>query len=141
MKYYTLLLAAVLFGQLFVASLMIYYYQSKNENINYIKASTIYFRKSVARYVMIFSFTILVMFVLSDFMDLNITRADLMAKDKLSKFESAQKNFRTVASVYGMFAELILTLVYKGIGRAIIQYGTKLGIEANDLPDQKNNTI
>jgi ATP/ADP translocase len=131
MKYYSLLMAAVVLGQLFVASLMIYYYQSKNENINYLKASGIYFNKSIARYVMIISFTLLVMFVLSDYMDLNITRAELMIKGELSKFEKAQKNFRTIASVYGMFAELVPLLVYKGVGKAIMQYSAKLGIDSD----------
>jgi hypothetical protein len=136
MKYHLLLLVSVLLGQLLVGAIAVYYYQSKNPHINYRKAVQVYLMKSVPVYSVIIAITLIAMFLLSDYMDLNLTRADLVAKGKLTKFEIAQMNFRLIAVCFGISAELIANIVYKGVRIAIIDYGKKLGVD----PINKNGT-
>lgn len=132
MKYYLLLLLAVIIGQSFWASATVWYHQNQNENLNFFKALIVYFKKEVGSYVVVLLLTILIMFVLSDYMDLNVSRADLIAKGSLSKWENAQKMFRTYASEYGVFAQLVASLFYKGGVQAIMKYGKSHGIEVNN---------
>jgi hypothetical protein len=136
MKYYLYLLISVLLGQLLVAAIAVYYYQSKNPHINYWKAVQVYLAKSIPVYAVIMAITFIVMFLLSDYMDLNLSRADLIAKDKLTKFELAQKNFRLLAICFGIAAELVALIVYKGVRLAVLDYGKKLGVD----PVNQNGT-
>lgn len=129
MKYYLLLIIAVIIGQTFVAAVASWVFQRKNDNIGYWKAFKIYLHKEVGTFVVILSFTLLVMFVLSDWMDLTTSRAELIKKGALSKFENAQKNFRTYAAVYGVFAQWLAMLFFKGGQKAIENYGKQKGID------------
>lgn len=129
MKYYLLLGLAVLLGQVFVAASAAWVYQRANENITYWKALQLYFKKEIGTFILIMSFTVLVMFVLSDWMDLTINKIDLLSKEKLTKFETAQSKFRTVAALYGMLAQWIALLVYKGGRNAVMNYGKKQGVD------------
>jgi hypothetical protein len=130
MKYYLLLIAAVIIGQTFIACVSAWVFQRSNPNIGYFKALRIYLAKEVGTFVVIVSFTIMVMFVLSDWMDLTTSRAELIAKGKLTKFEQAQKNFRTYAAIYGAFAQLLALLFFKGGKKAIETFGKeKAGVD------------
>lgn len=128
MKYYILLWAAVLIGQLFIASIQIWYFQKDNPNIGYGKAVRLYISKESATFVVITMFTLLLMFVLPDWFDLKLTPTDLKTKAQLTKFESIQMKYRTYAAVYGTFAQLLAFLFYKGGKKAIQEYGQKKGI-------------
>lgn len=123
MKYYTLLIAAVALGQTFTAAVSSWVYQRRNENISYWVAFKLYLKKEIGTFAVILSFTLMLMFALSDFMDLTKTRAELMAKGELNKFETAQKFFRTVALVYGVFAQWIALRFFKEGKKAVLDYG------------------
>lgn len=133
MKYYIILLLAVVLGQTFLAAMSAWVFQRKNEAISYKKALELYFKKEVGTFFVIISFTLLLMFVLSDYMDLTKTRAELIAKGELNRFEQAQKFFRTVAVLYGVFAQWLAYLFYKGGKKAIEDYGKTKGIDVNKL--------
>jgi hypothetical protein len=132
MKYYFLLLFAVIIGQTFLAAVSAWVFQKGNDNIDYPKALQLYFKKEMGTFFVILTFTLMLMFVLSDWMDLATSRTDLIAKGALTKFEQAQKNFRTVAVVYGVFAQWIAFLFYKGGKNAIEKYGKERGVNINE---------
>lgn len=133
MKYYFLLIAAVILGQTFTGCVSAWYYQRKNEAIGYGKALKVYFHKEIGTFAVIISFTLLVLFALSDWMDLTKTRAELLAKGELTKFEQAQKFFRTVAVIYGVFAQWAALYFFKKGKNAIEDYGKKEGVNLNEL--------
>lgn len=132
MKYYLLLIAAVVIGQLFFSVVSVWYYQRSNPQIDFFKALQVYFKKEIGTYIMIFCFTLLLMFVLSDWMDLHATRHDLLLKEDLNKFEQAQIKFRTYATCYGVFAQFVALYFYKGGKDAIDKFGKSKGIDINN---------
>lgn len=129
MEYYIKLFIAVIIGQTFLAAMSAWVFQRKNDAIDYWTALRVYLRKEIGTFIVILSFTGLVMFVLSDFMDLTKSRAELIAQGELNKFEQAQKFFRTVAVLYGVFAQWLAYLFYKGGRKAIEEYGKEKGID------------
>lgn len=135
MIYYLLLWLAVIIGQLFFTTVAVWIWQRKNPNINYWQAVRLYVSKEVGTYVVIFFTTIVLMFILQDWMDLNISKAELMVKETLTRFEKAQMKFRTYATGYGTFAHLIALLLFKGGKNAIEQFGKSKGID--DLNEAK----
>lgn len=136
-KYYFLLLAAVIIGQTFFASIVSWYYQRNNPNITYWRAFGIYLHKEVGTFIVVLSFTLVLMFVLSDYMDLNVSRQELILKDQLNKWEKLQKNFRTWAIIFGVFAQFFAILFYKGGIKAITDFGKEKGIDVD--PSLKSN--
>lgn len=133
MKYYFLLLAAVIIGQTFTGCISAWFFQLKNDKIDYLTALKLYFRKEFGSFFVVLSFTVLLMFILSDWMNLNTSRAELLAKGELTKFEKAQVYFKTVAVIYGAFAQWIAYFFYKKGKTAIEQYGKKHGVDVNDI--------
>ncbi len=130
--YYILLILAVILGQTFVAAVASWVYQRKNENIGYGKALNLYLAKEIGTFAVILSFTGIILFILSDWMDMTATKEILRSKEKLTRFEQAQSVFRTVAVVYGVFAQWIALLFFKAGKKAIETYGTKQGVDVND---------
>ena len=133
MKYYALLFLAVIIGQTFVACVVVWVEQRKNRKLGYFKALKLYLEREVGSFMTILSFTAMVMFVMSDWMNLKLTKEDLLLKETLNKFEAAQVKFRTVAVCYGVFAQWIAWLFYKGGVHAIRNYGKTRGVD--DIPD------
>lgn len=129
MKYYLLLISATILGQLFVASIGIYYYQLQNDCIGYWKAAKIFANKQLAVWFVIILFTMIILFVLPDWMDLSLSRATLEAKTTLTRFEKLQKIYRTFAVVYGVGAQWIALLAFKGTRNAILKYGKSNNIQ------------
>jgi hypothetical protein len=127
MIYYLNLIAAVILGQTFVAAVVSWIYQRKNDKVNYLTATKIYMKHEVGTFAVIFSFTLMVLFALSDWMDLNVSKAELLSrgKDGLSRFEHAQLKFRTYALCYGVFVQYLAFLFYKGGIKAILTWGQK----------------
>lgn len=130
--YYLLLLAAVIIGQSFFASIVTWYYQRNNPAISYKQAFVLYLKKEAGTFIVIICFTLILMFILSDYMDLTMSRAELIAKGKLNRFESIQKSFRTFAVIYGVFAQFFAVLFYKGGIKAISDFGRDKGIDINE---------
>lgn len=132
MKYYLILTFAVILGQLFAAAIYIYLWQAKNDMIGYSKASELYVKKNIPAYVIILLFTILIMFVMSDYMDMNLSRAELIAKGRLTRFENIQANFRLYSIAYGVFAEVLIAMLYKKAKNEITNYAGKQGFDLTE---------
>ena len=130
--YYLLLLLAVIIGQSFFASIVTWYYQRNNPMITYRQAFSLYIKKEAGTFIVILCFTLILMFVLSDYMDLTLSKAELIAKGKLNRFESIQKSFRTYAVIYGVFAQFFAVLFYKGGIKAITDFGRDKGIDLSE---------
>lgn len=126
--YYLLVIAAVILGQTFTAAFLSWKHQTTNDLINYPTAFKLYINKNIGTFAVIVTFTLLVLFVLSDWMDLNLTKAELLAKGQLTKVEAIQTKFKTYATFYGIFAQGIASLFYKGGELAIKNYGKSKGI-------------
>lgn len=131
MIYYLFLWIAVILGQLFVSNITVWHYQRSNEKINFFQALKVYFQKEVGTYMVITTFTMLLTFILSDWMDLSLTKAELLSKAELSRYDAIQTKFRTFATGYGMFAQLIAGMVFQGGKNAIQQFGKSKGIDTN----------
>ncbi len=137
MIYYFFVLLAVVLGQTFLACIVVAIYQRKNPNINFFKGLKVYLVKEVGTFMTIVMFTCLVLFVLPDWMDLSLSREDLLSKAELTKFEAAQAKFRTYAAGYGVFAQWIAFIFYKGGVHAILNFGKSKGVHEspeNPLP-------
>lgn len=129
--YYLLLIAAVIIGQTFTAAYLSWKYQTANDLIDYKKAFTIYVQKNIGTFAVIVTFTLMLLFVLSDWMDMTMTKQQLLSLEKRTRFQEAQLKFRTVAIAYGVFAQAIASLLYKGGELAIKNYGKQKGIDTD----------
>jgi hypothetical protein len=129
--YYLILIAAVIIGQTFTAAYLSWKYQTANDLIDYPKAFKLYINKNIGTFAVIVTFTLIVLFVLSDWMDMTMTKQQLLSLEKRTRFQEAQLKFRTVAIVYGVFAQLIASLLYKGGELAIKNYGKQKGIDTD----------
>lgn len=138
MKYYLILIVAVFFGQMFVSSIAIYYYQLQNDNLDYFTAAKIYMKKQMAVFFIIFWLTILILFILSDWMNLTLTRVELLSRAKLTRLETIQSIFRSIAAIYGIGAQWVALLIFKGTRNAIINYGKSKGINIDETNKNKS---
>lgn len=127
--YYLILIAATIIGQTFTAAFLSWKYQLTNDLIEYPKAFKIYLHKNVGTFSVIVSFTLMLLFALSDWMDMSMTKQQLLSIEKRTRFQEAQLKFRTVALFYGVFAQGIASLFYKGGELAIKNYGKQKGVD------------
>ena len=137
LNYIIILIAGVFLAQCFVASLAIWQWQKRNNNIKYPKAAEIYFTENLGRYVVVAVCTFILCFLLADYLDLSISRAELLAKNetvKLSRIELIQLRFRTFTVAIGAFVEVIAVIAYKKGLSKILEYNNS--IDTND----KRNT-
>lgn len=134
-KYITLLIGAVFLAQAFIAAFAVYVKQLSNPNINYWQAVKLYFQSNKARYVLVAVCVLILSFVLSDYMDLSVTRAELRAKgvDTLNKVEKIQLYFKSWAIGVGAFIEVIAVLAYKAGFKSIIDFGKSKGVSADEI--------
>lgn len=138
--YYINALVAFTIGQFLFISICAYWLQKSIDNIDFPKAFTVFFHKEFGGFVVALAFTLALLFVLPDFINVNITRADLLQKDKLTKFEEAQKWFRTIMTVIGVFAQWIPFVLFKKGKKALEDYANKIG-PATPAPAPNNNII
>lgn len=134
-KYISLLIIAVFLAQAFIAALAVYRVQLGNDKINYIQALHQYFKSNVARYVLVAICVLIACFVLSDYMDLSLTRDDLRAKgiDTLNRVERIQLYFKSWAIGVGAFIEVIAVLFYKVGFKSILDFGKSKGLSDADV--------
>lgn len=132
MKYYLLLWVAVIIGQLFFAVAAVWVWQKKNPNINYFQALKVYFEKEVGTYTLVLAATIIISFILSDWMDLSISKQELMSKNELTRFEYWQAKFRTAATIFGTFAHLLAAIFFKSGKEAIVKFGRSKGVNLSE---------
>ena len=134
-KYILLLVMGVLLAQMFITAMAVWIQQSKNPNINWIKAMKLYVAANSGRYILVAVLILILCFVLSDWMDLSLTHDDLIKKGiaSLSRAEKIQLQFKTYTIGIGSFIEVIAVVFYKTGFKQIIDFGKSKGIDTNDI--------
>lgn len=125
MNNYVIIAVGWLLGQLGYAVVSAYMIQRKLEGIDYGKALRIYFRKEVGSFAMAFAALLIAMFIASDFIDIRVTRADLLDKEVLTLKEKIIVFFRTSSVVFGAFCQHGIYLAFRKGKKAIEEYADK----------------
>lgn len=128
--YYIQMMSGFIFGQLFFMAICSYFIQKKLPNIDYFAAFKVYFKAEFGGFVVAISFVFLLLFVLSDFIDLTLTRQELLEKkETLTKFELIQKYFKSFSAVLGIFGQIIPFIALKKGLKAIRDYSKQNGLD------------
>lgn len=135
-KYTGLLVIAVFLAQAFIAALAVYAAQLKNPDVNFAQAIRAYAKANSARYVLVAVCVLIICFVLSEYMNLSLSHADLVKKGfkELTRIEKIQYNFKTYSIAVGAFIELIAVVFYKAGFNTIINYGKEKGVDTGIKP-------
>lgn len=129
MNYYQIvIIEAFVLGQIFFGLVCAWYLQLDKPELNYFDALRVFIKKEIGGFLVSVSFLSLVVFVLSDFINLNLTKQDLMLKQNRTNLENAQLYFRTVASFLGVFAQWLAFYVFKRGKKGIEDASKKAGI-------------
>jgi cbb3-type cytochrome oxidase subunit 3 len=132
MKYYLLLIVAWVLGMLLYTSITIWRLQ-KDLPIDYMGAAKAYFKKEIGGYIVSFVFMFIVVFILPELININMSRAELMDKDHKTIAEKAQVMFRIASTILGMFSLHVAYSIYKVGKKAIIDAAAKKGADVSDL--------
>lgn len=131
MSNYTIMIVAFVLGQMGYASVSIYIIQNNVTGINYWRAVVQYCKKEVGSFIMAACGWAIIMFIASDWIDVNITRKDLLNKESLSIKEKLIVYQRTVAVVLGAFIQHLIYVAFKKGKKAIHDYAQKNNVDAN----------
>lgn len=112
MNNYITIVIAFLIGQFAYNTITVYNLQ-RGLDIGFWSAYKAYMKKETGWFVVALAGLCCVLFVLSDYLDLNIKRADLINKEVLTIKEKIVVYFRTIALGVGAFIQHIIFLVYK----------------------------
>jgi hypothetical protein len=112
MNNYVTIIIAFIIGQFIYTSITVYNLQN-GKDIGYWHAYAAYLRKETGWFVIAIAGLCGVLFVLSDFVNLDIKKADLINKEVLSYKEKLVLYFRTSALMLGMFIQHVVFKVYK----------------------------
>lgn len=134
-KYIGLLIIAVALAQAFIAALAVYFAQLKNNEINFAQAIRTYAKSNLARYVLVAVCVAIISFLLSEYMNLSLSRADLLKKGfkELTRTEKIQLHFKTYAVCVGAFIELIAVIFYRAGFNSIAKFGKEKGADTDDI--------
>jgi predicted small secreted protein len=116
--HYFIVIAAFLLGQLLITSMTVYNYQ-KEKNIDYMAAMHAYMKAEIGYFIVGFIAILCVCFILSDFIDLSVTKEDLMKVADKSWKENLQMYFKTSSLIIGSFIQYI-AFKYKDKGKDAI---------------------
>lgn len=117
-QHYLTMIFAFLLGQSLITSIMVYNYQ-KDLHIDWLTAMKTYMKAEVGYFIVGFITVLCICFILSDFIDLSVTKADLQkVADKTWK-ENLQLYFKTASFILGSFAQYI-AFKYKDKGKDAI---------------------
>lgn len=117
-NHYLEVFVAFLLAQSLMASIMVYTYQKK-KSIGYIDALLTYFKAEVGFFVIGVIGISTILFILSDFIDLSITRHDLLSIENLTWKQNLQLYFKTSSVCLGAFVQY-LAFKLKDKGKAAI---------------------
>jgi hypothetical protein len=129
MNNYVIIAIGWFLGQLGYAAVSAYIIQRKVPGIDYPKALRLYFKNEVGSFAMAFAALLVVMFIIPDFIDVKVTRADLLDKEKLTLKEKIVVFFRTASVAFGAFCQHLIYLAFRKGKRAIEEYAEKNNIE------------
>ncbi len=116
-QYFQVFIAFVL-AQSLMASIQVYNYQ-KEKSISYNLSMRTYFSAEMGYFIIGILAITCVLFILSDFVDLSITREDLLSKEKTTWKENLRLYFKTSSLLVGGFVQYI-AFVYKSKGKIAI---------------------
>lgn len=119
------MLLAFLIAQLLMASINVYTYQL-NKSIDYWSAVKAYFKAEIGYFIIGLLAVCAVLFVLSDLIDLSVSRKDLLNKTSLTWKENLQLYFKTSALFIGAFVQY-MAFKFKEKGKAAIDKAVDKG--------------
>lgn len=131
MNNYVMLAVAWIIGQLVYASVSVYILQKNLSTIGYWEAVRAYFKSEFGNYVIAFSGLLLLMFIMPDFLDPSIKRADLLNKEVLTFKEKLVIYQRSFAVGISAFIQHLLYVGFKKGKKAIHDYAAKNQIDDN----------
>ena len=112
MNNYLTIIIAFIIGQFAYTTVTVYNLQ-RGKDISFWHAYAVYMKKETGWFVVAIAALACVLFVLSDYLDLNVKRSDLLSKDVLTMKEKVIVYFRTIALAVGEFAQHIIFLAMK----------------------------
>lgn len=118
-------------GQIAYASVSAYILQ-KDKNTSYWSAVKLYFSAEIGSFVMAFSGLLVIMFIAGDFINVEITRADLLNKQALSWKEKVIVYQRCASVGIGAFIQHLLYVGFKKGKKKIEEYEKQNNL--NDKP-------
>lgn len=119
--HYLIIAVGWLVGQFAYAAVSIYILQ-KNKDLSYWKAVGLYLKSEVGNFVIAFSGLLLIMFIASDYLDVNITKADLFNKESLTVKEKLIFYQRSASVGIGAFIQHLVYVAFKKGKKKIEQY-------------------
>lgn len=133
MNNYLVLLFGFIIGQMTLTVIGSYFLQRTKEGIDFPQAIKVFMHKEVGNYAVAICGLIILMFMLSDYVDPKLTRAELLTKAALTWREKAIVYSRTFSVVFGCFSQFILLLAFKRGIKGINEYAAKNGV--SDISD------
>lgn len=116
--HYVIMFLGFILAQLLITSIMVYHYQ-KEKNISYGSALTAYMKAEIGYFIIGIIGISTILFILSDFVDLSITRKDLLTKESLTWKENLRLYFKTASILIGGLVQYI-AFVYNKKGKIAI---------------------
>lgn len=129
MNNYLIILFGWILGQLTFTTISAYLLQRNLTGIDFKKAFVVFIKKETGNYAVAICALLGLMFMLSDYIDPNITRQDLLHKEVLSFKEKAIVYSRTFSFIFGIFCQFILLVLFKRGINGIKDYAQKNNIE------------
>lgn len=117
-NHYWIVLCAFLLAQSLMASIMVYNYQKAKE-ISYVNALFTYLKSEFGFFVVGIMGILTILFILSDFIDLSVTRHDLLSIKNLTWKQNLQLYFKTTSFFLGAFVQY-LAFKFKDKGKDAI---------------------
>lgn len=130
MNHYVIIALGWIIGQFAYAAVSIYVLQ-RNKNLNYWKAVKLYFPSEVGNFVIAFAGLLLIMFITSDFLDVEITPKDLRSKDVLTVKEKLILYQRSASVGIGAFIQHLVYLAFKKGKKKIEEYEKQNNLHDN----------
>lgn len=115
---YIQLFFGVLIGQGLMTAILVYNYQ-KDQKIGYWKAVGVYLNAEVGFYVIGAFMLIALLFIMSEFINLHVTKEDLKSISAKSWKEILQIYFKTASFLLGLFVQYIAFKV-RSVGKVAI---------------------
>jgi hypothetical protein len=116
--HYAMMFLGFVLAQLLITSIMVYHYQ-KEKSISYGAALTAYLKAEVGYFIIGIIGILVILFIISDYVDLSITRKDLLTKGGLTWKENLRLYFKSLSILVGGFVQYI-AFVYNKKGKIAI---------------------
>lgn len=130
-NHYLIIVGGWLVGQFVYAACSIYSLQNKRD-ITYWKAAQLYLSSEIGSFILAFSGLLVLLFIANDFVDVKITRADLLNKAALTWKEKLIVYQHCSAFVLGMLSQHLIYAVFKKGKKKIEEYEIE-----NSIQDKK----